>query len=236
MTSQRRGLRTLATATILATAGCGTGDTADPPSTSKPTHYVQLTEPLATAALPTEQDLPESWQRTNEGADQRRGGDGMKTEPTECADTYLAGTEATSPKGAGQPTSVTTRFRLGSESPPDESMLVTVQSYDRAYPEKPFDAAGAAVATCGEYTVDVEGGSQLRYELTGINLPNLGDRSFGVRRTTVVAKRQVVTNSIQFAVDNNLVTVEHIGMKSKPDPQLTERVARGVAQDLGASQ
>lgn len=185
----------------------------------------ELTAGRAQGALPTRADMPdETWQvDTSTFPDER-----PTYDPAECAAVELSSPGARSFEDKHRTVDEAARFSR-SEADGDGIIAVYVESYAEPYPLAYFDEAGEALADCAEFT-RTQGDFDSESTATGISLPLLGERSYGVRIGSTFDHR---TDRLYVRSGHNVITVMRQSSKDDPyDERLLEKYARSVLTDL----
>lgn len=186
----------------------------------------ELTTAEAKAALPTRADMPDpTWK-----VDGSTFSDSPVTyEPDECAAVELNTRDARTFEEKNRRVDAAARFSR-SDADGDGIIAVFVESYAQPYPLAYFDEAGEELADCGEFS-RTQSKFTSESTATGISLPLLGERSYGVRIGSHTFDHR--TDRLYVRSGHNVITVMRQSSKDDPyDERLLEKYARAVLADL----
>lgn len=199
-----------------------------PESLDKPEQQ-QVDAETAKAALPTVEDMPDDEWLVDIST---FSDDPITYDPAVCADVELGSQEARTFDDEHRTVNEPARF---SKSLGNYNNLITatyVESFDAPYPTAFFDAAGEHVTDCGTYTW-TKGGSSSTRHVQAISVPQLGDRSFGLRLTSDGGDDY--TDRLYVRSGHNLITVMMLSTDEHYDGELMTQYAQGILDELNAA-
>lgn len=238
----RRCLAALSLTTLLAVSACGDKGSTPPDETSDPgtvtvtkdaevealdrPEQQQIDKATARKALPTRADMPsKAWLVDISPASTYE----ATYDPAKCADIELAGSPAK--KFREEHRKVNEKARFSRERVNGGGIIATyVESYDEPYPTSIFDDAGAAIATCDEYTESNPSGPDSGYSAKAVTAPQLGDQTLAVRITS--RRHAFYVDRMYVRSGHNLITVMVLDYDKDYDGKLMQEYAQGILDDL----
>lgn len=235
-THHRRLAAAVAVAATLPLAACGDTSTPPPhPGTVTVTTEVgealdlpeqqEIDKATARKALPTLADMPDkTWH-----IDTSTFGNHTSTyDPPGCASILFDSPEARTFTDDHRTVHEQARF---SQNQADGGLIIAtyVQSFDEPYPLSLYDEAGEEVTGCDSYTQSRSVGES-KDQATAITVPQLGDRTFGVRIRSREYDHSV--DRLYVRSGHNVITVLVLSREESYDGKLMTRYAQGVLDDL----
>lgn len=235
-TARHRLVGTALLLTTALTAACGGGDTPPP---APPTTVTVTRDPVepdrpeqqeidastARRALPTLDDMPDrTWHVDTSVFGTHR----SVYEPAACASVEFDSADVRRFVADHRTVDESARF---SQDQADGGLIIAayVASYDEPYPLSFFDDAGEQVSGCTDYTRSRNVG-ETRSSARAITVPQLGDRSFGVRLQSLDYDHSV--DRLYVRSGHNVITVMVLSREDSYDGKLMTEYAQGVLDDL----
>lgn len=238
----RRCLAALSLTTLLAVSACGDQGSTPPDEASDPgtitvtkdveaealdrPEQQQIDKATARKALPTRADMPsKAWLVDISPASTYE----PTYDPAECADVELGGSDAE--KFRDEHRKVNEKARFSREKVNGGGIIATyVESYDEPYPHSIFDDAGAAIASCDDYTESNSAGPDSSYSAKAVSAPQIGDQTLAVRITS--RDHDFYVDRMYVRSGHNLITVMTLGYDKDYDGKLMQDYAQGILDDL----
>lgn len=239
MTPPHAARRLVCAATLLLALGltaCGdeespvatptTADEVTPETLDKPEQQ-ELDATTAEAALPTLEDMPDdSWLPDRSVFSD----DPITYEPEFCGDVELDSQDARTFNDDHRSVREEARFSAF-DGERNEIIAAYVESYDEPYPLSFFDAAGEHTTDCESYTRSKGGHSSERH-VKAISLPEIGDRSFGVRLWSTEGS---YTDRLYIRSGHNRIIVMATSHSDTYDGDRMSSIAEDIIDDLKES-
>lgn len=238
----RRCLAALSLTTLLAVSACGDQGSTPPDEASDPgtitvtkdveaealdrPEQQQIDKATARKALPTRADMPsKDWLVDISPASTYE----PTYDPAECADVELAGSDAKTFRDEHR--KVNEKARFSREKVNGGGIIATyVESHDEPYPHSIFDDAGAAIASCDDYTESKNAGPDSSYSAKAVSAPQIGDQTLAVRITS--RDHDFYVDRMYVRSGHNLITVMTLGYDKDYDGKLMQDYAQGILDDL----
>ena len=186
----------------------------------------QIDKATARKALPTRADMPsKDWLVDISPASTYE----PTYDPAECADVELAGSDAK--KFRDEHRKVNEKARFSREKVNGGGIIATyVESYDEPYPHSIFDDAGAAIASCDDYTESNNAGPDSSYSAKAISTPQIGDQTLAVRITS--RDHDSYVDRMYVRSGHNLISVRMTTTWRMDNDQDLDTYAQGVIDEL----
>ncbi|MGO4131465.1 hypothetical protein AB4028_11260 [Janibacter sp. RAF20_2_2] len=239
--SPRRITAGLAAALTIPLAGCiptlATDDPSSSATSATPTGAGRpVDEATLASVMPAATDLHPEWQDDTDGSPTSE----VEKEdfsPPSCARTAAVGPEweAMDQHERAEADHDYARPR-GTYDTVDESLGLSITSYDQPYPTDLLDTRAEALADCPEYQLESDG-EWVPYEVEHLSFPTLGDRTLAYR---LVARFELGGSETWYAtldvvtvvVGHNRISVTSTALSGTPDPAISETAVRSVIDGL----
>lgn len=224
---------TMIAAVCLVTA-CLPGDGGDSSSTSGSQEAKggqELSQEQARAALPRAEQLPSEVSIDPKETDSSDNDPEATAYPATCLDVQLDGERGAALADEHRTAKVT----QGYQGEYGGVLSVSISSHDTPVPAELFDDAGAAQATCAEYT-KIDSAGTTKWKLEPSTVPPMGERTYAVGLEMLEGDQTFVGGKVHLSavsIGHNLVYIVYsAGPASQLSTQTVEELAATTVKNL----